>query len=346
MGGIMRRRLNLWKGFRLCLISVTFLTLFTMFDGGNVVLDTWDWFLFNLVQSFARPIVILNSSSPRAHHSQALPYPYPYRFLINQPKKCQGRSPFLVLLVMGQNHDVQGRDTIRTTWGNVTNYGDVDVVRIFLVGVSPIMTGAIQRLLEEESAIYGDIVQQDFLDTYNNLTLKTLMGMEWVAKFCPNTSYVMKVDNDVFLNVNYLVHKLLRPELPPRRNYLTGLIVYNTGPMRSKDSKWYLSEEVYPANAYPPYPSGPAYVLSADMARKIYKVAQDLLVFGIEDVFVGICLYKLNILPTQPPRNVFNGEKIDYDPDTFCHVVLVHHYREIDLIKVWEDFSRRRTFVC
>ncbi|XP_069830366.1 beta-1,3-galactosyltransferase 2-like isoform X2 [Dendropsophus ebraccatus] len=283
-------------------------------------------------------ITILNTTSPARWHPLVTPYPYPYTFLINAPEKCQERNPFLVLLVTGECHDVKARDTIRKTWGNENNYGDIDVMRIFLVGVSPIMTVAIQRFLEEESAIYGDIVQQDFLDTYSNLTLKTLMGMEWITKFCPNASYVMKVDNDVFVNVNYLVHQVLHPELTPLTNYVTGLLVENTSPNRNKDSKFYLPEEIYPSKIFPPYPSGPGYVLSGDMAKKIYDVAQEILVFRIEDAFIGVCLYKINIAPTRPLKHVFLGLKIDYQQAVFRDLVLVHHYKNEDLMIVWSQF--------
>ncbi|XP_040270886.1 beta-1,3-galactosyltransferase 2-like [Bufo bufo] len=346
-GGIMIRRLNTWKIFKSGLLSVICFALFYMFDGLNIMLDTWNQFQHHVhLHSFTSHIIILNSSPSATNHLRVYPYPHPYRFLINQPRKCLTRNPFLLLLVIGESQDVKARDTIRMTWGNVSNYRDVDVMMLFLVGISPVMTGAIQRLLEEESTIYEDIVQQDFLDTYQNLTLKTLMGMEWVTDFCPNASYVMKVDNDVFLNVNYLVHQLLHPDLSPRTNYVTGYILCHTGPVRDKESQWYISEEVYPGDTYPPYPLGAAYVFSGDMAQKIYKVAQEIRVFGIEDAFIGICLYKLNILPTNTPRNMFNGRKIDFHPYTFCNLVMVHNYKDNDLKKVWQQLWRKGVFVC
>ncbi|XP_056425105.1 beta-1,3-galactosyltransferase 2-like isoform X2 [Hyla sarda] len=283
-------------------------------------------------------IIVLNRTSPARWHPLVTPYPYPYKFLMNAPEKCQRRNPFLVLLVTGECHDVKARDTIRKTWGNEDNYGDVVVMKIFLVGISPILTDAMQQLLKEENAIYGDIVQQDFLDTYSNLTLKTLMGMEWVTKFCPNASYVMKVDNDVFVNVPYLIHQLLHPERPPLTNYVTGFIVENSSPNRHNYSKWYLPEEIYPSKIFPPYLSGPGYVLSGDMAKKIYDVAQEILVFSIEDAFIGVCLYKMKITITPPPKNVFHGLSIAYDYKVFSGLVMVHHYKNEDLLIVWSQF--------
>ncbi|NWI16272.1 B3GT2 galactosyltransferase, partial [Crypturellus soui] len=98
----------------------------------------------------------------------------------------------------------------------------------------------LQRLLREESARYGDLLQQDFLDTYNNLTLKTLMGLEWVAKYCPGAAYVLKADQDVFLNPAYLVRRLL---LPPKRDFATGHVYRGTAPLRSRLYKWYVPRE-------------------------------------------------------------------------------------------------------
>lgn len=54
--------------------------------------------------------------------------------------------------------------------------------------------------LEDEHLLYGDIIRQEFLDTYNNLTLKTIMAFKWVIEFCPNARYIMKTDTDVFIN--------------------------------------------------------------------------------------------------------------------------------------------------
>ncbi|XP_075061165.1 beta-1,3-galactosyltransferase 2-like isoform X2 [Mixophyes fleayi] len=343
----MRRRWITCQYFKLCLLAIVFLWLFVTFVEDNVILDNLRWLQHSLnLHSFTSQIVILNSSSSTIRHPLASPYPYPYKFLINQSQKCQNRIPFLVLLVIADSHNVKARDTIRETWGNEKNYGDVEVVKIFLIGLSPIMTGAVQRLLKEESATYGDIVQQDFLDTYSNLTLKTLMGMEWLSKFCPNASYAMKIDSDVFLNVNYLVHHLLHPELPTRNNYITGLIVYYTEPIRSKESKWYVPEDIYPGDTYPPYPSGPGYVFSVDVARKIYKVAQEIAVISVEDAFMGICLYKLKIVPTRPPKNLFYGHRIEYDRCIFNNAITVHHYKHDDLKNVWTDFWGKKTLGC
>uniref|UniRef100_A0A8C0C1M3 Hexosyltransferase n=1 Tax=Buteo japonicus TaxID=224669 RepID=A0A8C0C1M3_9AVES len=198
----------------------------------------------------------------------------------------------------------------------------------------------LRPVLEEESLLHHDILQQDFLDTYNNLTLKTLMGMEWVSKHCPNASYVVKADRDVFLNLGYLVRQFL---IPPKKNFMTGHIYRNTGPLRNKGYKWYVPHEVYPNNTYPPYCGGPGYVLSGDLASKIYSVAQTLSVINMEDAFMGICLHALGISVTDSPWGVFNMYRIEYEKCRFSRLVMVHHYEPQQLLKLWPGFQEPKT---
>ncbi|XP_040159681.1 uncharacterized protein LOC120898208 isoform X2 [Anopheles arabiensis] len=42
----------------------------------------------------------------------------------------------------------------------------------------------LQLRLVNESEVYGDIIQESFIDSYNNLTLKTIMMLKWVTNNC------------------------------------------------------------------------------------------------------------------------------------------------------------------
>ncbi|NXC22991.1 B3GT2 galactosyltransferase, partial [Corythaeola cristata] len=92
-------------------------------------------------------------------------------------------------------------------------------------------------------------------------------------------------------------------------------------PLRHKGYKWYVPPEVYPNATYPPYCAGPAYVLSGDLAGKIYGVAQTLPLINMEDSFVGICLQALGVGVTDSPRGVFNVGRVEYDPCRFSRLV-------------------------
>ncbi|XP_074023880.1 beta-1,3-galactosyltransferase 2-like [Numenius arquata] len=278
-------------------------------------------------------------AAPPPRHPLQPPYPYPYRFLLNEPHKCRGGPPFLVLLVASQPGDTAGRATIRQTWGNESSVPGVSILRLFLLGLHPVFGRELRGTLEEESRLHRDLLQQDFLDTYNNLTLKTLMGMEWVTRYCPEAAYVMKADSDVFLNLDYLVRRFL---LPPKKNFITGYVYRNTGPIRHPAYKWYVPREVYPNNTYPPYCGGPGYVFSGDLATKIYMVAQKLPLINMEDSFVGICLHALGIGVTHSPMGVFNMYWLQYKKCRFSRLVMVHHYQPQDVLAIWPDFQQTK----
>ncbi|XP_069460377.1 beta-1,3-galactosyltransferase 2-like [Ambystoma mexicanum] len=285
---------------------------------------------FSLTTMDAVNVSTASTSAPRNEFS----------FLLDGKHKCAGRTPFLVLLIPSSPEDSVTRHAIRKTWGNETLLPGVDILRIFLVGAPHPRTvfTAMQAVLRNESDIFGDVIQQDFLDTYNNLTLKTMMGMEWVARFCPNASYVMKIDSDMFFNPVFLVNQLLQPNLPVKKNYFTGKVIRQARPFRVNTSKWFVSSDEYAKEVYPTYCSGTGYALSGDLATKVYHVAPHVQRIHMEDVFMGLCLEKLGIQVTDPPLSVFNGERVDYERCRFTKLITVHHYDKDEVLRLWPDF--------
>ncbi|XP_043831227.1 beta-1,3-galactosyltransferase 2-like [Dromiciops gliroides] len=274
-------------------------------------------------------------------HPLDLRYPYPYPFLINHPDKCEGPrgAPFLLMLVMTQPQNVWVRQVIRETWGNETLVPGVVIFCLFVLGLpQPLFAQELQVLLEREDRKHGDLLQVGLLDTYRNLTLKVLMGLEWMAQYCPTAQYVLKVDSDVFLNPRYLVQKVLQPNGPLRPDFITGHIYRNTAPMRRQGHKWYMPPELYSHDKYPDYCAGPGYVMSGSLALRILSVAQRVKALYLEDVFVGLCLKYLGVKPTPAPRNTFFTYQKKYDRCTFHRLVLVHHFQHQEILQIWPDF--------
>ncbi|XP_028315515.1 beta-1,3-galactosyltransferase 2-like isoform X2 [Gouania willdenowi] len=148
-------------------------------------------------------------------------YPHPYQFLMDEPNRCQEESPFLVLIIPVEPHNQEARNIIRNTWGKETMVLGHVVSHYFLLGLSTegYGTKAFQEELLLESQRHHDILQSNFVDSYKNLTIKTMVMFEWLSTHCSNTSYAMKIDSDIFLNVQKLVDLLLKA---PRQHYMTG----------------------------------------------------------------------------------------------------------------------------
>ncbi|XP_051963623.1 beta-1,3-galactosyltransferase 2 [Xyrauchen texanus] len=222
--------------------------------------------------------------------------PSTYRYILNQPEVCERNSPpFLILMIPLTLENTEARTAIRWTWGQENLIPHVNILRLFVIGQPTKSNPVLQQHLERESKEYGDIIQMDFVDTYQNLTIKTMMIMHWIATYCQRAWYAMKIDADIFLNVRYLVDYLYAQGKFSRQDYITGSVIKKSHPNRNSINKWYISEDIYPDTVYPPYLSGAAYVFSSDLARKISLASRFVRPIPLEDVYVGLCLQHLGV---------------------------------------------------
>ncbi|XP_073318602.1 beta-1,3-galactosyltransferase 1-like [Pagrus major] len=267
--------------------------------------------------------------------------PHDFGYLINEAKKCEAEPPFLVILISTTHKEFDARQAIRETWGDESTFPDVRVVTLFLLGRST--DTVLNQMVEQESQIFHDIVVEDFIDSYHNLTLKTLMGMRWVATFCAKAQYVLKTDSDIFVNMENLIYNLLKPTTKPRRRYFTGYVI-NGGPIRDMRSKWYMPRDLYPESKYPPFCSGTGYIFSADVAELIYKTSLHTRLLHLEDVYVGVCLRKLGIHPFQ--NSGFNHWKMAYSLCRYRRVVTVHQISPEEMHRIWNDMTSKKHLKC
>lgn len=63
----------------------------------------------------------------------------------------------------------------------------------------------VQRVLGREHGRYGDLVQCQSRDTYTNLTLKSIAALEWIREYCPTARYLLKTDDDMFIDIRRLL---------------------------------------------------------------------------------------------------------------------------------------------
>ncbi|KAF7703337.1 hypothetical protein HF521_022344 [Silurus meridionalis] len=196
----------------------------------------------------------------------------------------------------------------------------------------------LQQNILQESAEHHDIIQSDFLDSYKNLTIKTMVMMEWLATYCQNADYAMKIDSDMFLNLNSLMTMLLKA---PKENYITGLVANGAIVLRNPSSKWYLPKNVFPEDFYPPYALGLGYVFSLDLANKIIEGAKQVQAVYIEDVFLGLCMRHLGIPYTrQADQSLFNVFPVPYNRCKYSKLIATTTYNLQHQVDSWKDLKR------
>lgn len=264
-------------------------------------------------------------------------YPHNYRFVMENAEVCEVNSPFLVLMVPVAPKDVLARDAIRATWGKDRVVQGETVLTLFVLGLDK--SHDVEKL-QQENQEHDDLIQSNFLDTYHNLTIKTMVIMDWLATRCPGAAYAMKVDSDMFLNVDNLVIMLKKPGIP-HNNYLTGMLMWNRPVVRSKNSKWYVPEELYPEPRYPTYTLGMGYVFSNDLPAKLVEASKFIKPFNIEDAYIGMCIKILGLSPTSPPDpSQFKAYNSKYDRCEFSKVITYILGSSEQLIHYWTDYKK------
>lgn len=281
----------------------------------------------------------LSKPSPVPEEDHRAINPATYDYIHNQPSACKDRSPFLVFMVPVAPGQAAERGAIRKTWGAP----GLDTLTLFFVGLPEVgQASGIQVILDKESGKHADIIQMNFFDSYQNLVIKTMMMMNWLATYCPTSSYAMKVDADIFVNVFYLLGRLRRSRW---HSYITGSVIRDGKPRRDSNSKWHVSKELYPKDYFPPYVSGAGYVFSTDLASRITWASRFVRMVPLEDVYVGLCLQVLGIQPVYSRsflalRNLFEIQRLEYDRCTFAKLIIVNGFKPSELLDIWYDFSQ------
>lgn len=262
-----------------------------------------------------------------------------YHFIMDDAELCKNQTPFLVLMVTVAPHDVEARNAIRQTWGSQSVVRGEVVLTLFMLGLAR-EASAEHKMLAGENLKHRDLIQSNFLDSYDNLTIKTMVIMDWLATRCPTAAYAMKVDSDMFLNIDNLVIMLQRPDTP-KKDYLTGYLMVDRPVVRSKDSKWYVSEEAFPEPTYPAYTLGMGYIFSNDLPGKLVEASKTVTPFNIEDAYVGMCMKKLGLSPKSPPDpSQFRAYNSKYDRCEYSKIITYILGSAKELLEYWVDLNR------
>ncbi|XP_059164139.1 beta-1,3-galactosyltransferase 1-like [Physella acuta] len=228
--------------------------------------------------------------------------PHDYKNLISPTVKCNDHQEIdLIICVPTRGDNFEGRKTIRETWGSNVNESSFNLILIFFIGIPDISSpnaSLTQKLLFQESVMYGDILQEDYLDSYNNLSLKSVSILKYASIHCSEAKYILKADDDMYINVPYLVNILRRFQItkPKLKTFVMGSKQIKAQPMRSIDSKWYTSISEYPEDTYPDYVIGAAYVMSTQASWLLFEASLRLPLFLWEDVYItGMCSKKAGV---------------------------------------------------
>ena len=205
---------------------------------------------------------------------------------------CRSHSEdgvLVVLLILSHIQRRDTRDVVRTTWASASGNNTKSVRHVFIIG-KPRSEYEESNFAKEEKR-HRDMFMIDIPDEYRHLTYKVLGALKWVKEYCQNAKYIMKVDDDTFINTRKLPGFL--QEQSDVQNTLIGSCHDGGSPIRETDSKWYVSRDLYPPDNYKPYCQGPGYIMPRQLARDIIRISSQVSFIPMEDAYVGLCLHKL-----------------------------------------------------
>ena len=99
------------------------------------------------------------------------------------------------------------------------------------------------RAIGKEAELFGDIVQANFIDTYGNLSLKTLVAFKWVSSHCRQAKVFFKTDDDMWIITFVLKDTMNSGSMEDQAIY--GNCFGSGYPHRSPESKWYTPYRYY-----------------------------------------------------------------------------------------------------
>jgi hypothetical protein len=280
---------------------------------------------------------------------------YKYQVILGPSRQsiCLNNT-FMIVLVLSHPSYTDRRQAIRRTWGrsiqtsSPTTWPHIPTccprIRLFfLLGLDQQRN----RDVRTEQSQYDDILQGDFVDSYRNVTLKSLLALKIVLELCPNVGYLLKCDDDMFVNVPFMldmIHKV------PQKHGIMGTRIEGALPRRT--GKWSLSHEQFPFNILPPYVHGSSYIVSSDVVRKLYEASEYVPWLPLEDVYItGILARIVGIrhvtLSDSPKKGAEKFARPNGQPARVCDVIkrrvmTATNMTAARLYKIWNSLQGPR----
>ncbi|KAL5722823.1 Beta-1 [Ranunculus cassubicifolius] len=246
----------------------------------------------------------------------------------------------LFIGVFSTANNFKRRMAVRRTWMQYPSVRSGAVAVRFFVGLHK--NPVVNEELWNEAQTYGDTQLMPFVDYYSLITWKTVAICIFGTQVA-SAKYVMKTDDDAFVRVDEVLLSLNRINVTS--GLLYGLINSDSQPHRNPDSKWYISNEEWPEENYPPWAHGPGYIVSKDIAKTVYKNYKNgvLKIFKLEDVAMGIWIWEMK----KKGLNVrYEKEEKIYNEGCKDGYVIAHYQAPREMLCLWQKLRDGKGPLC
>ncbi|KAL4226098.1 hypothetical protein ACF0H5_014086 [Mactra antiquata] len=276
--------------------------------------------------------------------------PHNFNFVVNPTTFCSSTRPEYVVYVHSAPKNHKKRQMVRQTWGAKSVCNKYNMRVVFIMGL--VSDQKVMNTVKLESNTYGDLVIEDFDDSYRNLTYKAIAGLKWVSKYCSDVKYVIKSDDDILIDMHALMDQLNSTEVKSygTRNVIMCNQWLRMKVIRDKSSKWYISKEEFPDDFFPPYCSGSVFIMTSDVVQRMYWASLQTKFFWVDDFYItGLLVKRIGIehkrlnenymLNARAAMEKFNGD--------VKHELRFFHVRKlVDVYKMWNTLEKNQNTSC
>lgn len=213
-------------------------------------------------------------------------------------------QPQVLIAVQSAPQNAKLRQEVRRTWGDTCrSIHQAWCSLIFVLG-SFSDNEELQSEILAESGKYGDILQENFDDSYNNLTIKSIYILKYfVSEAEEMNQFLLKTDDDSFVHLEAL-WDLAKSRLQKKSNNLMGYLQlglkkHHYLPLAHKPTKsnlngkwlkWLIPTYMYNKRFFPQFLSGSGYLVTKSAATCLLQKSKIIPIVHLEDVYItGLC---------------------------------------------------------
>lgn len=221
-------------------------------------------------------------------------------------------QPQVLIAVQSAPQNAKLRNEVRRTWGDTCrSIHQAWCSLIFVLGSLSSESenqnsSDLQSEILQESGKYGDILQENFDDSYNNLTIKSIYILKYfVSEAEDQNQFLLKTDDDSFVHLEAL-WDLAKSRLEKKSNNLMGYLQlglkkHHYLPLAHKPTKsnlqkngkwlkWLIPTYMYNKRFFPQFLSGSGYLVTKSAATCLLQKSKTIPIVHLEDVYItGLC---------------------------------------------------------
>ncbi|KAL3852092.1 hypothetical protein ACJMK2_015778 [Sinanodonta woodiana] len=272
-----------------------------------------------------------------------MPLTFHSKYILNNPNICEDlpqNLTFLILVHSAVQH-FDKRKALRETWSNPMLLKEHISRLVFIVGKT--YKSFVQRHLEDEERVHNDIVQGDFIDDYHNLTHKAVLGHRWIQEHCQNTKFVLKIDDDVVINIVKVIEDLL--PVFSHSNSIIACRIRKSVPV-DRQGKWAISNDYFPGYVNYPFEFCPGAfaLMPLQTSLSLFRASHVTPFLWLDDVYVYGILVKIAHITLRHTDGLYNWEKGAtkcFEGKRHCPMLIVLTLKPEQMYFLWKQIVKQ-----